>query len=68
MFNRSMKTLWKVALVLVSMVILNPIAAAASAPENFQVVDGVAIYVGVMPAQIVRGHLQGLPEAIAPAL
>jgi hypothetical protein len=63
MFNRSMKTLWKAALVLVSMVILNPIAAAASAPENFQVVDGVAIYVGVMPAQIVRGRLQGLPEA-----
>lgn len=56
MFTRSVKTFWKAALVLLTMAVLNPIAAAAGAPENFQVVDGVAIYLGVMPAQLVQGH------------
>lgn len=66
MHTRSVKTFWKAALVVMSMVMLNPIAAAASAPENFQVVDGVAIYLGIMPAQLVRGHPKmhgGVPAA-----
>jgi hypothetical protein len=56
MHTRSVKTFWKTALVVMSLVMLNPIAAAADAPQNFQVVDGVAIYLGVMPAQLVQGH------------
>lgn len=56
MNTRSVKTFLKAALVVMSMVMLNPIAAAADAPENFQVVDGVALYLGVMPAQLVQGH------------
>lgn len=35
---------------------LNAAGAATEPPETFQSVDGVAIYLGVMPAQIVRGH------------
>lgn len=36
---------------------LNPAGAAPTkAPETFQIIDGVAIYLGVMPAQIVSGH------------
>lgn len=50
------KQLWKAGLLLMSLVTLYPIAAATDAPETFQVVDGVAIYLGVMPAQIVQGH------------
>ncbi len=63
---RSVNTFWKAALVVMSMAMLNPIAAAASAPENFQVVDDVAIYLGIMPAQLVRGHPKmhgGVPAA-----
>lgn len=56
MNTRSVKTFLKAALVVMGMVMLNPIAAAADAPENFQVVDGVALYLGVMPAQLVQGH------------
>ncbi len=56
MHTRSVKTFWKAALVVMSMVMLNSIAAATDAPENFQVVDGVAIYLGIMPAQLVQGH------------
>jgi hypothetical protein len=63
MYTRSVKTFWKAALVLIGVAILNPIAAAADAPKNFQMVDGVAIYLGVMPAQIVQGHPKKHPEA-----
>lgn len=56
------KTVWKAVLVVTALVTMNAGAAAGEAPENFQVVDGVAIYIGVMPAQIVKGHLKGPPE------
>jgi hypothetical protein len=52
-----------VVLLAIGLVSLNPIAVAADVPENFQVVDGVAIYLGVMPAQIVQGHPKEHPEA-----
>ncbi len=63
MYTRAVKTFWKAALVLSGVAIFRPIAAAADAPENFQVVDGVAIYLGVMPAQILQGHPMEHPEA-----
>jgi len=49
------KRLGKAALAIMGTVTLNAVAAAADAPENFKVIDGVAIYLGVMPAQIVQG-------------
>jgi hypothetical protein len=52
----TIKTYWKTLLVVMGMVVLNAVTAARDAPENFQVVDGVAIYLGVMPAQIIQGH------------
>ena len=63
MYTRSVKIFWKAALVVMGVVIFNPMAAAANASENFQAVDGVAIYLGVMPAQIIQGHPKGHPEA-----
>ncbi len=56
MYTRSVKTFLKATLVLIGVAILGPLAVAADAPESFQVVDGVAIYLGVMPAQILQGH------------
>lgn len=38
-------------------------AAARDDPSNSRVVDGVAIYFGVMPAEMVQGHPKGHPEA-----
>ena len=63
MRTRSIKTLLKAALVLIGVAILSPLAAAADVPESFQVVDGVAIYLGVMPAQILQGHPEEYVES-----
>lgn len=37
-------------------------AAPASADDYQQVVDGVAIYFGIVPAEVVRGHPREHPE------
>lgn len=55
MYTQSAKALASTALLLVGMAIVNAVAAKAVA-GNFQVTDGVAIYIGLMPAQIVQGH------------
>lgn len=62
MHTRFVKTFWQVALIVIAVTVLNPVTAATDSPEKFQVVDGVAIYLGLMPAQIVQGHLKGRPE------
>lgn len=54
---------WKTGLLYTSLLVLTPIAAATEPPETFQVVEGVAIYLGVMPVQIVRGHAAESEEA-----
>lgn len=51
----SAKGYWNAALMAVGLLALS-VVQAADAPANFQVVDGVAIYLGVLPAQMVRGH------------
>ena len=56
------KSLSTAALVVIGLVTLNA-AAAGDAPETFQVVDGVAIYLGVMPAQLVQGHAREHEES-----
>jgi len=56
MYTRFVMRSWEVALVLIGVAILNPVAVASDAPENYLVIDGVAIYQGVIPAQIVQGH------------
>lgn len=63
MCTPDIKVFWRAVLVLTGVVILNPVVIAANVPENFRVVDGMAIYLGVMPAQIVRGHPRTHPEA-----
>lgn len=50
-------------LLIMGLIMLNAAAAAADAPETFQVVAGVAIYLGVMPAQIVQGHAREHEES-----
>lgn len=49
--RRFWPTMWAVIGLLSSNV-----SIAADAPRDFQVVDGVAIYLGVVPAQIIQGH------------
>ncbi len=56
MYTDTVKKFRQAALVLISVAVFNSTAIAADAPENFQVVDGVAVYLGVMPAQILQGH------------
>jgi len=56
MSHNIVKIFCKAALVLLGVAMFNPAAIAADAPDNFQVVDGVAIYLGVMPARIVEGY------------
>ena len=55
MYTQSVKALASTALLLVGMAIVNA-AAAKDVAGNFQVTNGVAIYIGLMPAQIVQGH------------
>ncbi len=38
-------------------------ASFASEPGGYKVVDGTAIYFAVLPAEIIRGHPKGHPEA-----
>ena len=59
----SVKTFWIAVLLVIGLASLNVIAAVADASENFQVVDGVAIYLGMMPAQIVQGYSREHTEA-----
>lgn len=63
MYAHSVKTFCVTFLVLIGLAIINPVTVAADASENFKVVDGVAIYLGVMPAQIAQGHPSEHPEA-----
>jgi hypothetical protein len=50
---------WYMALVLPALLIA---FTAAAAPAYEQVVDGVAIYFGIVPAELVRGHPRQHPE------
>jgi len=63
MYSIIVKRLSKAALVILGMGTLNVVAATVNAPKNYQVIEGVAIYLGVMPAQIVRGHDRGHVES-----
>lgn len=55
MHIKSVKPFWKSLLLVISMTVLNA-AAATDASETFRVAGGVAIYLGVVPAEIVKGH------------
>ena len=45
-------------------IVLGVVAAASTADTAYrQVVDGVAIYFGILPAELVRGHPPGHPES-----
>ena len=56
MYTRLVKTCWKAALVLIGVATFHPLATAADVTDRFQLVDGIAIYLGVMPAQIIQGY------------
>ncbi len=63
MYIRIVTVFWKAVLVAAGLASLGFAAAATDAPENVQVVQGMAIYLGVMPAQLVEGHPRMHPEA-----
>jgi hypothetical protein len=41
-------------------------SAASNDDPNFKTANGISVYLGVIPAAIVRGHPQGHPEATMP--
>lgn len=49
-------------LLAVSLAMVALTAAAAADTDRYQVVDGVAIYLGLMPAEMVLGHPRQFPE------
>jgi len=63
MFTRHAKPSWQGVFLVIGLASFNAVAEAADTPANFQVVDGVAIYLGVIPAQMVQGHPRAHPEA-----
>jgi len=63
MSSRSVKKYWKATLGFITLILFQSSAFAAEVPETYQVVEGIAIYLGVMPAQIVKGHPKKHPEA-----
>ena len=57
MQKRILRTTWAFALLGLSV-------AAVAAPSSYErVVDGVAIYFGILPAEMVRGHPREHPES-----
>ncbi len=56
MYTHTVKTFWQATIMLISAAIFSPVATAMDVPENFQVVDGIAVYLGVMPAQVIEGY------------
>ncbi len=56
MHTRSVKTFCKAAFMLLGVAIFTPVAMAAHVPERFQIVSGVAIYLGVIPAELMQKH------------
>jgi len=63
MYIRCVKTTCKAVLWVIGLVSFNAVVTAAEVPENFQVAEGVAIYLGVIPAEIVQGHPREHSEA-----
>jgi hypothetical protein len=39
------------------------VSAQAAEPENYKTIDGVAVYLGLLPAEMIRGHGATHPEA-----
>jgi len=56
MYTRWVKKYWKTALVFIGVAAFQPFATAADVTDRFQVVDGIAIYLGVIPAQMIQGY------------
>lgn len=59
----TLRKFYQSALVLIGVVMFQPFVLSADATEKFQVVSNVAIYLGVIPAEIIRGHLPSHPES-----
>lgn len=58
--NDQRRRMWRIALWALSLLVAGPVAAAQS--NSRQVVDGVALYFGLLPAELVRGHAPEHPE------
>jgi len=63
MLTDIVKRLMKTIPLIIGLATVQSFAADGAAQDNYQLVDGVAIYLGVVPAQIVRGHPMGHAEA-----
>jgi hypothetical protein len=52
------------ALTLAAVLLMFTNAAFATDSSDYRVVDGLAIYYAAIPAEIIRGHPKGHPEAV----
>jgi len=56
MIKQSLKTLCFLTLLMAISIYFQLPASATEAQNNVRVVDGIAIYIGIMPAALIRGH------------
>lgn len=59
--NDQRRTAWRAVLWVLGLIAVG--AAAAAETGSRQVVDGVAVYFGLMPGELVRGHPRQHPES-----
>ncbi len=60
---RSTHTRFAIVIVLLAGLAAVPALSAAATASKHKVVDGVAVYLGIVPAEIVRGHPREHPES-----
>jgi hypothetical protein len=60
---RSTHTRLAIVITLLASLAAVPAVTQAATASEHRVVDGVSIYLGIMPAEILRGHQRGHPES-----
>ena len=58
----STRTRFAIVISLLASLVAVPAISAAATTREHKVVDGVSIYLGIVPAEIVRGHPRGHPD------
>lgn len=53
---RSIKAVWTMIVCATAGLLFQSTILASDAPESFQVVDGVAVYLGILPSEFIQGH------------
>ena len=59
----STRTRFAIVIALLASLVAVPAVSAAATASERKTVDGVSIYLGIVPAEILRGHPHGHPES-----